>query len=302
MSIPSPETYAEIAPMRRDEPLSQWTTLRIGGNAEMFFEPHKPEKLADLLTALEKDGVPWRLLGAGANTLPPDGGVAGAVIHTGNMRRIFRDGDGLRCWAGATLPSLVHTAHGVGLAGFEGLVGVPGHVGGAIAMNAGSADWGIWDEVYNVVLWMPGERDGLKMEEFTPEQIGPKYRDGNLNGAVVLEVHFHLEPQPPKAIKERQDDILRRKNKSQPVSMSSAGCAFKNPPGDSAGRLVDAAGMKGFQVGGAQISELHANFVLNRGGATAEDVRSLIAQVEERVEADSGIRLERELVVWPEPL
>ena len=169
-------------------------------------------------------------------------------------------------------------------------------------MNAGSADWGIWDQVINVVLWMPGEREGLKIEEHTPEEIGPKYRDGNLQGAVVLEAHFHLEEQAPKAIKERQDDLLRRKNKSQPVSLSTAGCAFQNPPGDSAGRLVDAAGLKGLQVGGAQVSDLHANFILNRGEATAEDVRGLLTQVEEKVEAHSGIRLQRELVVWPEPL
>jgi UDP-N-acetylmuramate dehydrogenase len=302
MSMPSLETYAEIAPMRRDEPLSRWTTLRIGGSAEMFFEPHRPENLADLLTALEKDGVPWRLLGAGANTLAPDGGVDGAVIHTGNMRRCFRDGSGLRAWCGVNLPALVRNAQGVGLSGFESLVGVPGHVGGALAMNAGSAEWGIWDQVENVVLWMPGEREGLKIEEHLPAEIGPKYRDGHLQGAVVLEVLFHLEEQPAKVVKERQDEILRRKNRSQPVSLSSAGCAFKNPPGDSAGRLVDAAGMKGFQVGGAQVSELHANFILNLGSATAADVRDLLTTVEEKVEAESGIRLQRELVVWPEPI
>ena len=300
--MPSLETYAEIAPMRRDEPLSRWTTLKIGGHAELFFEPHRPEKLADLLTELEKDGVPWRLLGAGANTLPPDGGVPGAVIHTGNMRRCFRDGEGLRAWCGVNLPALVRNAQGVGLSGFESLIGVPGHVGGALAMNAGSADWGIWDQVTNVVLWMPGEREGLKIEEHTPEEIGPKYRDGNLGESVLLEVLFHLEEQPVKVVKERQDEILKRKNKSQPVSLSSAGCAFKNPEGDSAGRLVDAAGLKGFQVGGAQVSELHANFILNTGGATAANVLDLLTEVEDRVEAQSGIRLQRELVVWPEPM
>ncbi len=301
MSMLSPETYAEIAPMRRDEPLAPWTTLRIGGRAEFFFEPHKPEKLAELLTALEADGIPWQLLGAGANVLAPDRGVPGAVIHTGNMRRIFSDGPGLRAWAGVTLPSLVHTAHNVGLAGLEALVGVPGHVGGALAMNAGSATWGIWDQVEQVVLWMPGQRPGLKIEEHTAAEIGPRYRDGNLQGAVVLEVLFHLEEQPPKVIKERQDAILRKKNQSQPVRLSSAGCAFRNPEGDSAGRLLDAAGLKGLQIGGAQVSELHANFILNRGQATAADVRQLLEQMESQVFAHSGVHLQRELVVWPEP-
>lgn len=300
----SPANYSEFGPMRLHEPLSNWTTMRIGGPAEMFFEPHKPEFLADLLTALEKDGVPWTLLGAGANTVAPDGGVPGAVIHTGNMRRIFRDGPGLRVWPGVTLPTLVRTAQGVGLSGVEKLVGVPGHVGGALAMNAGSAEWGIWDQVKEVVLWSPGaanEADGLKFRTWSPEEIKPAYRHGNLAGRVVLEVLLELEESSVAAVKTTQDAFLKHKNQSQPVKLTSAGCAFKNPTGDSAGRLIDVAGLKGYQIGGAAISEIHANFLVNQGGATAADVRQLLEKIEQTVLADSGIQLERELVVLPEP-
>ncbi|MDP7062550.1 MAG: UDP-N-acetylmuramate dehydrogenase [Planctomycetota bacterium] len=291
--------------MRLHEPLSNWTTMRIGGPAEMFFEPHKPEFLADLLTALEKDGVPWTLLGGGANTVAPDGGIPGAVIHTGNMRRLFRDGNGLRVWPGVTLPSLVRSAQGLGLSGVEELVGVPGHVGGALAMNAGSAEWGIWDQVEEVVLWSPGavnEEDGLKFRTWSPKEIQPAYRQGNLGGRVVLEALLNLEESSPLVVKATQDDFLKRKNRSQPVRLTSAGCAFKNPSGESAGRLIDQAGLKGHQVGGVKVSDIHANFLVNEGGATAADVRQMLAEIEQAVQGRFGISLERELAVIPEPL
>jgi len=300
-----PANYSEFGPLRLHEPLSKWTTMRIGGAAEMFFEPHKPEYLANLLTALEKDGVPWALLGAGANTVAPDGGLLGAVIHTGNMRRVFRDGNGLRVWPGVTLPTLVRTAQGVGLSGLEKLVGVPGHVGGALAMNAGSAEWGIWDQVKEVVLWSPGAvnpQDGLKFRSWSREEIQPTYRNGNLAGRVVLEVLLDLQEKKPALIKATQDEWIKLKNKTQPVKLTSAGCAFKNPPSDSAGRLIDAAGLKGHQVGGAVVSELHANFIVNQGGATAADLRQLLSEIEQAVFAHSGVLLERELIVLPEPL
>ena len=303
--MPSPANYSDFGPMRLNEPLSNWTTLRIGGPAEMFFEPHKPEFLADLLTALEADGVPWTILGGGANTVAPDGGIPGAVIHTGNMRRIFRDGSGLRAWPGVTLPTLVRTAQGVGLSGVENLVGVAGHVGGALAMNAGSAQWGIWDQVEEIVLWSPGppnDEDGLKFRNWSAAEINPGYRHGNLCGRVVLEVLLKLDESNPAAVKQTQDELLKRKNRSQPVKLTSAGCAFKNPPDESAGRLIDSAGLKGHRVGGVEVSDIHANFIINNGGATAADVRRLLADIEQAVSSASGIQLERELVVLDEPL
>lgn len=299
MSIASPDAYAELAPLRRDEPLAAWTTLRLGGPAEFFLEPQRPEDLAALLTRLEADEVPFRLLGGGANVLAPDGGVPGAVVHTGNMRRVFRDGEtGLRAWAGVTNQQLVRAAAEHGLSGVEELIGVPGHVGGSLAMNAGSAAWGLWDQVEEVTLWLPGG----ELVARTRDEVGPGYRDGNLRGAIVLEVLLRFELSTPAAVRARQEAYLKRKNASQPVTLSSAGCAFRNPEGDSAGRLIDAAGLKGAREGAIVVSERHANFLVHEGGGTAEQVRTLLTRIEETVAARFGVHLHRELVVWPEPM
>jgi UDP-N-acetylmuramate dehydrogenase len=292
------EKYAEFGPMRHSVALSDYTTLRVGGPAAMFFEPQKPEHLAGLLTELEKDSIGWRMLGAGANSVPSDDGFDGAVIHTGNMRRIFQDGNGFRVWSGATLPSLIRAAYELQLSGFENLIGVPGQLGGALAMNAGSADWGIWDIVENVTLWVPGKGDHLKIEEHTRESIMPQYRDGNLQGKVVLEALLNLTKSSKPQIKHSQEQLLVAKNKSQPVTVPSAGCAFKNPAGDSAGRLIDSCGLKGTRIGNAEVSEKHANFIINRGGASAADIVALLSKMHATVLAETQIDLVRELVVW----
>ena len=284
--------------MRRDEPLSRWTTLRLGGAAEFFFEPRTPDDLWKLLTRLDEDGVPYRMLGGGANVLAPDGGVPGAVIHTGSMRRIFRDGEtGLRAWAGATNQQLVRAAAEHGPSGVEELIGVPCHVGGSLAMNAGSPSWGLWDQVTEVTLWQPGGEVVAK----TPDEVQPSYRNGNLRGAIALEVLLHFEASAPAAVRAKQEAYLKRKNESQPVTLASAGCAFRNPDGDSAGRLIDAAGLKGAREGGVVVSEKHANFLVHEGGGTAADARALLARIEAEVQRQFDVALHRELVVWPEP-
>jgi UDP-N-acetylmuramate dehydrogenase len=298
MSTVLPDAYADLCPMRRDVALADWTTLRIGGPAAFFFQPQKPEHLGELLTRLETDGFPWRMLGAGANVLAPDGGVQGAVIQVGSMRRIFQEESCLRLWPGVTLPQLVRSATELGLSGVEQLIGVPGQIGGAIAMNAGSADWGIWDQVREVTLWEPG---GALVAR-KPEEVLPEYRNGNLGEAVVLEALLELKPSPVSEVKKRQEEYLRKKNQSQPVTMSTAGCAFRNPAGASAGKLIDDAGLKGFQIGGVQVSPLHANFLVNLGDGSAADVRAVLDHVEREVLNQCGVRLTRELVIWPEPI
>ena len=290
--------YAEICPAREGVALSDYTTLRVGGDAKWFFEPHKPEQLAELLSKLESAREPFRLLGAGANSLPSDEGFDGAVIHTGQMRRIFKDGEGLRIWAGATLPATIRAATELGLSGFEDLIGVPGHIGGALAMNAGSASLGIWDIVENVTLWIPDVTNDLNIEEKTPEMINPRYRNGNLQGAIVLEVLFRLEPSATALIKKKQEGLLRKKNSTQPVTIPSAGCAFVNPPGESAGRLLDKCGMKGAREGDAEVSEKHANYIINKGKASSQDIRRLIFRMHEAVKESFDIDLKNELVIW----
>ncbi|HEX9794762.1 MAG TPA: UDP-N-acetylmuramate dehydrogenase [Planctomycetota bacterium] len=296
-------SLADRFPLRRAEPLRDWTTLKIGGPAEYFFEPDTPEALGKLLHELAAEGVPWTLLGGGANTLAPDGGVPGAVIHTGRMRRVFQeDGPALRVWPGATLPSLARTGAAKGFVGLEALIGVPGNLGGGLAMNAGGAGWGLWDQVREVVLWTPGAaswEDGLAVR--TPAEVRPSYRDGNLRGAVVIEAVLEFQIEHPDKVRTRMEELLRRKNATQPVSLASAGCAFKNPAGDSAGRLIDAAGLKGAREGTVLVSERHANFLVNEGGATAAQVRRLLERIEGEVRARFGVTLSRELVVLPEP-
>ncbi|MBC8369401.1 MAG: UDP-N-acetylmuramate dehydrogenase [Planctomycetes bacterium] len=284
--------------MRTLVALSEYTTLRVGGAAAMFFEPQKPEHLAELLTQLEIDGIAWKILGAGANSVPADAGFDGAVIHTGSMRRIFRDGDGFRVWAGASLPSMIRAAYELELSGLENLIGVPGQLGGALAMNAGSAEWGVWDVVENVTLWVPGIGDHLKIEQHDRQSLNPQYRNGNLQQKVVLEALINLKKSSKPEIKHAQETLLRAKNASQPVTVPSAGCAFKNPPGDSAGRLLDKSGLKGLRVGGAEVSSKHANFIINCGDATAADVTELLKQMHAAVIEKQQVDLEYELVVW----
>lgn len=294
--MPSPESWSEKVPVRLKEPLSKWTTLRVGGEAEFFFEPQRPEDLAALLDRCEAEGVPWRMLGGGANVVPPDEGVVGAVIHTGGMRRIFREGTGLRAWAGATLPQLVRAAAELGLTGLEDLAGVPGHVGGGLAMNAGSADWGLWDALEEVVL-----RDaGGELIARSRREVAPSYRNGNLGDSVVLEALFELKPASKEEIRGRMERFLKRKRRTQPVTLSSAGCAFKNPAsGLSAGALIESAGLKGAREGSIQVSEKHANFLISEEGAKSAHVFALLERIESAVEEQCGVRLERELVVWP---
>ena len=205
---------------------------------------------------------------------------------------MFREDDCIRVWPGVTIQQLVRATSELGLSGVEKLVGVPGNMGGALAMNAGSSDWGIWQQVSEVTLWTP---DGLAAK--TAEEMQPGYRKGNLGDAVVLEALLKFSPKPASAIKAEQEAFLRNKNKTQPVTLTSAGCAFKNPCGQSAGRLIDEAGLKGHKIGGIEVSSRHANFLVNDGTATAADVLAMLLHIEATVAKASGIQLERELVV-----
>lgn len=305
--------------------LSDRNTMRVGGQARWLLEPTTPEELREAYLAARERDLPIRYLGGGANIIPADGEWDGVVICTTQMRRIFRPLPGtendspleedepdartamppveqdprLIAWAGTTLPALMRAARDLGLSGLEGLAGVPGQVGGGIAMNAGGS-WGdLWDHVeYVQVINHAGE-----FQTLTPAEANPTYRNGGVHGSLVVGAVWRLEPKPRLVVQEQIAEYLRHKRDVQPVTESSAGCIFKNPDkekseGRSAGALVDQLGLKGLTIGAAQVSEKHANFIINTGGATASDVYQLMDEVRDRVAQKSGVELEFEVKRW----
>lgn len=307
--------------------------MRVGGKVEWFLEPTSPEELRLAVSACRERELIMRILGGGANLIIADGLLPGVVIGTGRMNRLFRidappagspeaeaaqDPSGwsaepsgrvapadpsidprLVGWAGTTLPSLVRAARDLGYGGIEGVVGIPGHLGGGIAMNAGGR-WGeLWDRIELVrVIDEQGE-----FLDLTPDQVQPGYRNGNLGEKVVAAAILRFEPTPKLLIEQRMHETLRRKNAVQPVSERSAGCVFKNPDlelsgGRGAGQLVDDCGLKGRSIGDAQVSPLHGNFIVNKGAARATDVLALIEEVRAEVAQQTGIQLELEVKRW----
>jgi UDP-N-acetylmuramate dehydrogenase len=306
-------------------PLAPRTTVRVGGAAEWLLEPATPDELAEAWRAARERGHRPRILGGGANLLVPDGVVPGVVLTTERMARVFRPGrldagdqyapgdaspgaaierergapTELVAWAGMPLPGLVRTSRELGWTGLEGLAGIPGHLGGGVAMNAGGR-WGdLWDVVANVrVLTAEGT-----LEDRARADCSPRYRDGNLSGAVVLGAVLRLEVGDPAAIRERIRGYLTEKSATQPVTERSSGCIFKNPDpersgGRSAGRLVDDCGGKGLARGDALVSPKHGNFIVNRGRARAADVLGLIEDVRRLVADRTGVELETEVEIW----
>ncbi len=304
--------------------LSSRTTLKVGGRAEWLLEPADPAQLAAAWRAALDLGGEARLLGGGANLIVDDGELPGVVVSTARLRRVFRHAEAgagadpflretpatetrdlqgdeprLVAWAGASLPGLVRAASELGWTGLEGLVGVPGSLGGGVAMNAGGR-WGeMWDVVETVRCLT---RDGVEVD-LGRSACSPRYRDGGLGDKVVVGAVLRLERDEPASIRARMKQYLSEKRAAQPVTEASCGCIFENPDpaqseGRSAGVLVEQAGAKGLARGDAVVSELHGNFIVNRGRATATDVLALIEDVRERVAQRFGILLEREVRVW----
>ena len=309
----------------READLAARTTIRVGGRAEWLLEPAHPDELVAAWNAARERGYAPRVLGGGANLLLPDGLLPGVVITTERMARVFRphpEGGGregaefapllpalvplerdadarLVAWAGVSLPGLVRITRELGWSGFEGLAGVPGHLGGGVAMNAGGRFGATWDVVESVRVLAP---DGA-VRHLERAQCAPRYRDGNLGGALVLGAVLRFRVDERAAVKERVASVLREKSAAQPVTEHSCGCVFKNPDparseGRTAGQLIEAAGAKGLARGDALVSEKHGNFIVNRGRARAVDVLALIEELRARVADRFGIRLELEVKVW----
>lgn len=295
--------------------------MRVGGRAQWLLEPRNPEELRAAWLAARERGLEARVLGGGANLIIEDGELPGVVIATAQLRRLFRPhphqdnamdqepgaavalererDPRLVAWCGASLPSLVSAARDLGWSGLEGLAGVPGHLGGGLAMNAGGRWGALWDAVESVRLLEP---DGTLLD-LAREDCAPRYRDGNLGARLALGAVLRLRVDRVADVQERCRTFLAEKNAVQPVSEHSCGCIFKNPDpqlsdGRSAGKLIEDCGAKGMARGAAHVSSKHGNFIVNAGGASAADVLTLIEDVRDLVLENSGVRLESEARVW----
>ncbi|MFW6108214.1 MAG: UDP-N-acetylmuramate dehydrogenase [bacterium] len=282
---------------RADEPMARHTSFRVGGPVRYFLEPRDWDEVDLVYRRCQETGLRLRVLGRGCNTLVTDGPHACAVVSTRRFTFLKRKEGRLEAGAGLDLATLLSRAERWGLAGFEGLAGIPGTVGGAVAMNAGGRHGAIGDRLVSAVVAFPGQRPhGVSARE-----LGLAYRRSALRGGLplLLSAHFELDRAPSRAVRQRRLDVLARKRAAQPMRAWSAGCVFKNPPGPkSAGQLIDECGLKGTRVGGAVVARKHANFILNTGDATSDDILRLIDLVAQRVKAEHGIELELEIEIW----
>jgi UDP-N-acetylmuramate dehydrogenase len=289
----------------RDEPLARFTTMRVGGPADLYAVAHNVFELRALVRFARGRGVPHLLLGRGSNAVISDRGVRGLVIHVrAEGSRI--DGERYIAEAGMPMARAATETQKAGLTGLEFGLAIPGTVGGAVWANAGAhdADVAAILETADVLLADGGEA------RVPAAELALAYRDSRLkhaSGEVVLTATFRVVPAEPAVIAGRLDDIRRWRREHQPLGIPSAGSTFRNPPGDSAGRLIDEAGLKGFRIGGAAVSEKHANFIVNDRAGRAADVRRVIDHVRAVVARETGITLEHEVVFlgdwdgWPWP-
>ena len=278
-----------------DEPLARHTSLRVGGPADALVRADSADELEALAALCSAHRTPLCVLGAGFNTLVRDGGIRGVVVRLAGLRAIERRGAEIRAEAGVTHTQLTRFAAQEGLAGLEFGVGIPGTLGGWLAMNAGTREREIGAAVASVDLLAGGARA-------TAPRSALRFAYRKLErpaDAILLAARLALEPGDPSAIRARMRDQLEARRATQPVDQPSCGSVFKNPTGDFAGRLIEAAGLKGLRCGGAQISELHANFIVT-SGASASDVLELIARARAAVKQRFGVELETEVRIMGE--
>lgn len=278
-----------------DVPMSQHTSFRAGGNADMMVIPQTTEELKNILGVLADSGQPYMILGNGTNILVRDGGYRGVMVKIGEaFNHVATDDTVIRCGAGALLSVVARAAAERGLTGLEFASGIPGSVGGAVFMNAGA-----YDGEMKFILERARiiSRDGRKDRYITAGELDMGYRHTLLHdsGDMVTEVELKLEKGDRNEIKAKIADLTARRNSKQPVTFPSAGSFFKRPEGYFAGKLVQDAGLKGLSVGGAQVSELHSGFIINRGGATASDILQLMEIVQQTVMDKFGVMLEPEV-------
>ena len=283
-------------------PLSRHTSLRIGGDAEALAHPSGREDMARLLSICAEHKVPQRVLGSGFNTLVLDGGIEGVTIQLSRMRRLEeRPNAGVRAEAGVSHSQVTRFCTSHGLSGLEFASGIPGSVGGWLSMNAGIPENEMKDVVREIEVMSP---TGRHVRHLGRGRLRFVYRAlrGLAPGSVILSVLFGVVLSNPDEVRLGVNRLLARRADTQPLNVPSCGSVFQNPPGDHAGRLIEAAGLKGLRIGGAEISPVHANFIANIGGACASDVLALIEAARTKVHKQFGVWLAPEVRIIGRPV
>jgi UDP-N-acetylmuramate dehydrogenase len=276
--------------------LAKYVWYGLGGPADYFIHPQNVDQLAEVVRRCSAEGLELRVIGRGSNLLIGDQGVRGAVVkldHGQFMETSFQD-NVVMAWAGVELNALVLDCVKKGFGGLESLTGIPGSVGGAVRINAGGEFGDIGTVVDGVTLM---DRDGQVFEKVKPE-LAFDYRSTNITAPVIMSARMHLTPGDSEQIMRTVQEAWIHKKNNQPLSARNCGCIFKNPPGASAGALIDRAGLKGLQIGGAVVSEKHANFIVAKKDCATTDVLRLIDAVRNRVKDQSGVDLETEIEIW----
>lgn len=282
--------------VENDSPLASFTCFGIGGKADYLAKPQTVDQLKDIVTRCNENGIPVRILGEGSNLLISDDGVKGMVIKLegGDFGKVSFEGETLTAFCGVSLSKLVLDCVRKGLGGIETLTGIPGSIGGAIKMNAGGRFGDIGASVEKVTVM---DKEGNVFEKAKPE-LAFDYRWTNITAKVILSAQIKLFESDPEQLLRTTKEIWIYKKNSQPLNSRNSGCIFKNPRGLSAGAIIDRAGLKNLKVGGAEVSEKHANFITAHKGCTASDIKKLISAIQQRVEEKNGIALDLELEIW----
>ncbi len=280
----------KICPAERCADMKKFTSFRIGGPAALLAQPRDGETLRAVLS-LCRD-IPHEIIGNGTNLLVGDGGYQGVLIRIGSEFSTVRvEGKRIFARAGATLGAVAHAALEAGLSGMEPLSGIPGTVGGAVCMNAGAYGGEMADVIEEIACLCPD----LSFARRKEHGFSYRHSDYQENGCIVTDAVFSLSEGDRTEIRKEMETLSLRRREKQPLQLPSAGSAFKRPPGGYAAQMIDEAGLRGFSVGGAAVSEKHAGFVVNTGGATARDVRTLLSAVQAKVLETHGVQLEPEI-------
>lgn len=282
-------------PLSRDVALAPLCTMRVGGRCDLMASPKSEETFAALYSLCKSEGIPFFILGRGSNVLFPDEGYRGVIISADALCGIHTDGCTVEAGAGAALSGVCREALGHSLSGLEFAYGIPGSVGGALVMNAGAYG----GEIKDVILSCRCADENGVIRELSRDELCLSYRRSVFSekGGCILSAKFALTQGDPAQIKARMSELMGKRRDKQPLELPSCGSTFKRPEGYFAAALIEECGLKGFAIGGAQVSEKHSGFVVNRGGATARDILALVEHIKKTVREEKGVELECEMLI-----